>query len=296
MNYWTFTVTSHKSDGREFTAEEVLKQRTEDEFWGLGEKTPNRKNVEQGDRIVFYVGNPLKSFAASATLATGAFKLSKEEQDKLSHGTQYYRTPYGVRLQDIRVWSERKPVVNLLSDLDFIENKEFWGSYFQGGIRGIGEADFERIIGSIGPTLSRNPVENIESTAEFALETHLEEFLDRNWESIDFGLPLKKYDVEGQSGRQFPAGPWSIDFLCVDNKSGDFVVIELKKGQTSDATVGQIARYMSYVKKNLAKPEQCVQGVIVAKDVDDALRYAIEAVPNVRVMTYRVDFKLRLLN
>ena len=102
--------------------------------------------------------------------------------------------------------------------------------------------------------------------------------------------------MEGQSGRQFPAGPWSIDFLCVDNKSGDFVVIELKRGQTSDATIGQIARYMSYLKKNLAKSEQGVQGVIVAKDVDDALRYAIEAVPNVRVMTYRVDFKLRPLN
>jgi hypothetical protein len=81
--------------------------------------------VEQGDKIVFYVGNPVKSFAASATLATGAFKLSNQEQDTLSHGTQYYRTPYGVRLQDIRVWSERKPVVNVLPVLDFIENKEF---------------------------------------------------------------------------------------------------------------------------------------------------------------------------
>jgi len=47
---------------------------------------------------------------------------------------------------------------------------------------------------------------------------------------------------------------------------------------------------MSYLKKHLARPEQGVQGVIV--DGDEALRYAIEAVPNVRVMTYRVDFKL----
>ncbi len=82
----------------------------------------------------------------------------------------------------------------------------------------------------------------------------------------------------------------------MDNKSGDFVVIELKRGQTSDATVGQLLRYMSYVKRHLARPEQGVQGVIVAKDVDEALRYAIEAMPNVRVMTYRVDFKLRPLN
>jgi predicted RNA-binding protein len=296
MNYWIFIVTTQESDGREFVAEEVLRQRIEDKFWGLGEKTPNRKNVEQGDKVVFYIGNPVKSFAASATLATGAFKLSKEEQDSFSHGTEFYRPPYGVRLKDIQVWDDRKPVSDLLPILDFIENKEFWGTYFQGGIRGIGEKDFDRIIGSSAPTPSRNSFENIESNAEFALETHLEDFLDRNWENIDFGLPLKKYEVDGQSGRQFPAGPWSIDFLCVDNKSGDFVVIELKRGQTSDATVGQLLRYMSYVKRHLARPEQGVQGVIVAKDVDEALRYAIEAMPNVRVMTYRVDFKLRPLN
>ena len=169
MNYWIFIVTTQESDGREFAAEDVLRQRIEDEFWGLGEKTPNRKNVEQGDKIVFYVGNPVKSFAASATLATGAFKLSKEEQDSLWHGTEFYRPPYGVRLKNIQVWGYRKPVADLLLTLDFIENKEFWGTYFQGGVRGIGEKDFERIIGSSGPTLSRNSLENIESTAEFAL-------------------------------------------------------------------------------------------------------------------------------
>ena len=44
MNYWVFTVTTQESDGHEIAAEEVLRQRIEDKFWGLGEKTPNRKN------------------------------------------------------------------------------------------------------------------------------------------------------------------------------------------------------------------------------------------------------------
>jgi len=122
MDYWIFIVTTQESDGREFVAEEVLRQRIEDKFWGLGEKTPNRKNVEQGDKVVFYIGNPVKSFAASAPLATGAFKLSKEEQDSFSHGTEFYRPPYGVRLKDIQVWDDRKPVSDLLPILDFIEN------------------------------------------------------------------------------------------------------------------------------------------------------------------------------
>lgn len=47
MNYWVFIVTTQESDGREFAAGDVLRQRIEDKFWGLGEKTPNRRSVEQ---------------------------------------------------------------------------------------------------------------------------------------------------------------------------------------------------------------------------------------------------------
>jgi len=295
MNYWIFTVTSHDSDGRVFSGEEVFQQRMADKFWGLGEKTPNRKSLQKGDQVVFYVGNPIKSFAGSASLSGPAFELSLEEQEKLSHGTRYYRAVYGVYLESGAVWNEgdRRPVEALLPALDFIENKESWGSYFQGGIRWISEKDYRTILQgvvvtgqTIGSTLGA------ESASEFALETHLEDFLDRNWENIDFGAPLEKYGVEDQTGRQFPAGAWSIDFLCVDKQSGDFVVIELKRGKTSDTTVGQILRYVAYVKKNLAKPNQSVRGIIIAREVDEALRYAIEAVDNITVLTYRVDFKL----
>jgi RecB family endonuclease NucS len=74
------------------------------------------------------------------------------------------------------------------------------------------------------------------------------------------------------------------------------VVIELKKGQTSDATVGQILRYMAWVDENVAETGQEVEGVIIARDVDDALRYALKKVPSISVLTYRVDFALQKAN
>jgi RecB family endonuclease NucS len=82
--------------------------------------------------------------------------------------------------------------------------------------------------------------------------------------------------------------------FCASMRKQGLVVIELKRGQTSDATVGQLARYMSYVKKNLAEPGQPVRGLIIARDVDQALHYAIQVVPDVSVLTYQVDFKLNL--
>ena len=51
MSYWIFVVTSHEE--HRVTGEDVLRQRIQDSFWGLGERTPNRKNLERGDSIVF---------------------------------------------------------------------------------------------------------------------------------------------------------------------------------------------------------------------------------------------------
>ncbi len=70
MNYWIFAVTGHKIGGETFTAEEIFNQRMKDSFWGIGEKTPNRKNLTMGDRVIFYIGVPKKIFAATATLAS----------------------------------------------------------------------------------------------------------------------------------------------------------------------------------------------------------------------------------
>jgi RecB family endonuclease NucS len=39
--------------------------------------------------------------------------------------------------------------------------------------------------------------------------------------------------------------------LRIKNRNGDFVVVETKKGKESDKVVGQIQRYMGWVKRNL---------------------------------------------
>jgi RecB family endonuclease NucS len=181
-----------------------------------------------------------------------------------------------------------------LAHLKFIENKKNWGTYFQGGVRQISEEDFRTATLS-SPSVNlpvQLPEENLESASEFALETHLEEFIHKNWESINFGLKLARYRTEDQDGKQFPAGPWSIDFLCTERDTGDFVVVELKRGKTSDAAVGQVLRYIAWVWKNMATEGQRVKGIIIAKEVDETLCYAVQDLAHVSVSTYRVDFSL----
>ena len=294
MSYWIFTVTDLKFGSETFTAKKIFEQRMKDSFWGIGEKTPNRKNLTKGDRITYYIGAPEKIFAGTATLASSCFKLNDSQKKEYGHGKQFYTTDYGVLLKEIDIWHNPKYVEESVPKLKLIENKEFWFSYFQGGVRQIPEEDFKTLIGERETSLVEQNVtsKDIESQTEFALETHLEEFIYQNWPNIIWGSRIELYKTDEQNGRQFPAGTWSIDFLAIDKDKNDLVVIELKRGKTSDSTVGQLLRYINWVKENVAEKGQNVRGIIIAKDVDKALNYAVKNLENVAVKTYKIDFQL----
>jgi len=127
----------------------------------------------------------------------------------------------------------------------------------------------------------------------FVLEKHLEDFLVANWETTELG---ELYGLIEESGdmvsQQYPTKEiGNIDLLVKDKKTGNYVVIELKKGLTSDQTVGQLTRYMGWVKKNKSSGGK-VEGIIIAGGQDDRLKYALEAVPNAKLFIYRINFVL----
>jgi len=292
MRYWIFVAAPQESDGTKTTARETFNRRTVDEFWGLGERTPNRKHVAKGDVVVFYLARPDSAFAGEAELASGCVEPDEETKERLSHGVESFRPDYGVYLSNIEKWDELRPVIDLADELEFIDDPRQWWVYLQGGVREISEADYQRI--RRGSITGDRDTEEFERDSLFALESHLEEFIDQNWNNIDWGADLRQYQDGDQSGRQFPAGKWNIDFLAIDNRTNDFVVIELKRGQTGDATIGQVLRYIGWVKENLAEEGQKVRGIIVAKDVEDAIRYGVRSLGevDVAVKTYSVTFTL----
>jgi hypothetical protein len=132
------------------------------------------------------------------------------------------------------------------------------------------------------------------ATAEFYLEAaHLEEFLVTNWDLIAWGRRLSIWHSEdGQDGHQFRTPIGRLDFLCVDQDTDALVVVELKRGLPSDRVVGQVARYVSWVRSNLAAPSQPVEAIIVANEADEALHYAVSALPGLSLLRYDVSFAL----
>ncbi len=132
-----------------------------------------------------------------------------------------------------------------------------------------------------------------EYSAGFILEAHLEAFLAGNWKSVNWGRLLQICEApDGKSGHQFVTPIGRIDFLCIDQVTDALVVVELKRGRPSDMVIGQIARYMGYVRSHLAMPGQSVEGLIVSHEADDSLRYAVAAFPGLQLMTYQVTFEL----
>jgi RecB family endonuclease NucS len=127
------------------------------------------------------------------------------------------------------------------------------------------------------------------AASEFAYEHDLRDYLSKNLALIELGLRL--YAEEGVSGVEFPAGGRFIDILAIDSSNG-YVVVELKVSRGYDRVVGQLLRYMGWIQKHQAEPNQRVRGIIVAKDVTDDLRLACSKVSEVVLFEYRLSVSL----
>jgi len=154
-------------------------------------------------------------------------------------------------------------------------------------------AEFERLIGlPSGPILYTND-ETIEEPGLFALEKHLEDFLVTNWKNTTLGKLYDIFEDEGEKvGQQYPTDTGQIDILAVSKNKKALLVVELKKGRASDVVVGQILRYMGYVKEVLAENGQEVRGVIIAMEDDQRIKRALLMVANIDFYRYEVTFKL----
>jgi restriction system protein len=147
------------------------------------------------------------------------------------------------------------------------------------------------LIGQILPNLIKD--EAIEDYAVFALEKYLEDFLVSNWQNTVLGKTYDIYSEDGEKvGQQYPTDTGPIDILAISKDKNELLIVELKKGRASDSVVGQIQRYMGYVKDELAEPGQNVKGVIIALEDDLRIKRALSVTQNIDFFRYEINFKL----
>jgi hypothetical protein len=139
-------------------------------------------------------------------------------------------------------------------------------------------------------------MEETETEHSFGLERHLQDFLRDNWdemEVLDGNWELYEDETGPDAGYEYTTSVGSIDLLAKHLDEPRWLVIELKRGQTSDQTVGQVLRYIGAVRREVAEEGDDIEGLIIAQDATEKLRYALGEHPSVRFRRYEVDFRLR---
>ncbi|MFQ5981466.1 MAG: hypothetical protein ACE5OZ_25260 [Candidatus Heimdallarchaeota archaeon] len=129
---------------------------------------------------------------------------------------------------------------------------------------------------------------------EFAHEKVLKESLISHWNEIPefrarnlqiYGGPTQgvEYDTK-TAGR--------IDILAENGTTRDLTVIELKRGQSGERHLGQLLRYMGWVRSKLLRGND-VFGLLIASSFRESIRFAIRELRKVSLMEYDLLFKLR---
>ena len=204
----------------------------------------------------------------------------------------YFYAPTGVlphrrkiawRTQLIPRSAMSEPLQNSTGSIGTVSDVTKHGQEVEGLISGSGVV-VPRIIAS-------DP--DIEDPSAFALEEHLESFLVKNWDKTPLAKDFAIFEEEGeQVGQQYSTDAGIIDVLAVSHDRKRILIIELKRGRVSDVVVGQVLRYMGYVREQIAESNQTVEGVIIGLEDDQKLKWAISSVPSISFYRYKIDFKL----
>jgi len=156
------------------------------------------------------------------------------------------------------------------------------------------QAEIERFMDEAIPTIpivSGDP--DIEDPAAFVMEKHLEAFLVANWNQTILSKDFSIIEEDGEPvGQQYATDAGPIDILAISKDKKRLLVVELKRGRASDVVVGQVLRYMGFVKEQIAEDDQTVEGAIIALEDDSKMRWALVSVPTISFYRYQISFKL----
>ena len=125
MNQWIFVLNDDIS---------VLNKRSKAKRWPIFHRTINKKYLEIGDHIIFYqAGNGGQKFLGTA--------VNNSKVQSIQDSIDGF-----VDIDKIDIWKKDLSIRNILSDLNFIKNKEHWGAYLQGGVLRLNKQDYALIL------------------------------------------------------------------------------------------------------------------------------------------------------
>lgn len=258
-------------------------QRYENEIWQT-KRNQDHGRVKPGDKLLIYCTGSVPEHGMSLAFSVGVNNITNGNSTFHLDEPHWFPSPLG-----------RDAIYSLVAEGKLPDIFRRCGT--QGfNITMLEPLDAQQVLELVeaqAPSPRPLQTEYPGSPVDLLIEIHLEQWLIDHWEQVDFGAPLKVYEEDGEPvGQQYDThAVGRIDLLCEDTANGALVVIELKRGQQSDTVVGQLARYMGWVKEHLANGRS-VEGIVLTAAYDERLRYAIKAVTGSRVLRYETHFEV----
>ncbi len=142
------------------------------------------------------------------------------------------------------------------------------------------------VIDETAETSSPSEVKSFQEMLEkLLIEKAIEDVLETNLSLLGRNLRLVT------NGRQFPTEVGRIDLLAKD--SDGYVVVELKKDRVEDKVIGQILRYMGWVRSNLS-PDREVRGIIAGRELTPNLKMAVRGLQAEKPLIMLKRFELNI--
>ena len=207
-----------------------------------------RKQVQKmnvGDKVVIYIMK-MQKFGAIARIVG-----------------EYYEDNTKVWLDEEEMWTSRRKqepeiVLNddelidakrLISDLSFVENKEFWGAHFQGSIKNIPEEDFKLIESEMKKIIS----ERIKAPISSQKQKETPVISEKEYEDLILQLPLQSKSLHDRIGEMLeqigawmdyntqtrhkiiPEHAYEIDVVWLDGKNPEVAIEVQISGNITEA-------------------------------------------------------------
>jgi hypothetical protein len=109
---------------------------------------------------------------------------------------------------------------------------------------------------------------------------------------MDFNRFYPDYEVYNgeRNGVEYPINGKRIDVLLQNIENKNLLIIELKSGLANYKVFGQISMYLGMLKEKF--PDNDIEGVIIAAEFDDSIRYSVQTNPKIKLMRYRISLEL----
>ena len=139
-NYLIFISSDGKRSGFD-----IFNERVQENKWPIYNKTPQLRNVKVGKNVVFYIagaGEKRQSFIGSAKIKS----IIDNKNTTVDTNQEFKQVLFHVEFKELKIFDKDINIKDHIDNLDFIENKEKYGLYFQGGICKIDQISYNYIL------------------------------------------------------------------------------------------------------------------------------------------------------